>query len=287
MAALLFTRRVVWVDGWPVLRAGGMVLVWVEYAGVMTYRATLDRQAALPLWAQVLKHLRRRLNGGEFAEQFPTDKLLMDEYGVSRHTVREAIRRIEADGILDRRRGRGTFVSRDFAQRLGSIYSLFRSVEAAGVKQTSVVLVQESRSDPQVALKLDLPDDSEFLFLERLRLAGSDVLAIDRVWLPIDLAKPLLGVDFTKTAVYDELRDRCGLAPESGQETIRSIVPTETESDGLGIDPGKSVFMIERKTFADGSPLEWRVTLVRADRYHFVANWSSRSDSLPEFRFGD
>src|SRR5215467_10126686 len=55
-----------------------------------TGRVTLDRNSPLPLWAQVLGDLRTRLARGEFTGRFPGDEELRAQYGVSRHTVREA-----------------------------------------------------------------------------------------------------------------------------------------------------------------------------------------------------
>ena len=248
----------------------------------MTYRVDLDRDDAVPLWAQLLQRLRDRIASGEFRDRFPTDHELVEQYGVSRHTVREAVRRIQAEGLLIRRRGRGSQISEGFEQPLGTIYSLYRSVEATGMEQTSVVLTQEARSDEEVAARMDLPDDCEFFFLERLRLAGDIALALDRVWLPLEVAKPLLDVDFTKTAVYDELRDRCSVVPESGSETIRSVLPTDAERDELGLGDNEPAFLIRRRTLFSGQPLEWRVTLARADRYQFVVNWSRQGSTVPD-----
>lgn len=239
-------------------------------------RSELDRESPLPLWAQLLERLRARIASGDFVDRFPTDQELVDEYQVSRHTVREAVRRIQADGILDRRRGRGTYIAPTFEQPLGSIYSLFRSIEAAGVEQTSVVLRQEAIDDADVAARLDIPDDTRFFHLVRLRLAGDEVLAIDRIWIPMDVAKQLLDADFTKTAVYDELRDRVGVVPETGRESIQPVIPTREERKQLGIDDEQAAFLIERQTFADGTPLEWRETLVRGDTYRFVRNWTAQ-----------
>jgi len=61
----------------------------------MTARA-LDRAAGEPLWAQLLGDLRRRLDLDEFRTAFPGELALVAEYGVSRHTVREAVRRLRA-----------------------------------------------------------------------------------------------------------------------------------------------------------------------------------------------
>lgn len=240
----------------------------------MSVRDTLDRSSAMPLWAQLLRDLRARLADGEFSTRFPTDQELVEEYGVSRHTVREAVRRIQAEGILDRRRGRGTYVrTPNFEQPLGTLYSLFRSIEAAGMEQTSVVLCCESRAEPEIAEHLDVPADAELFYLERLRLAGEEPLAVDRAWLPLPLARPLLAADFARTALYDELATLCGVAPETGSEVIRPIIPEPGDREQLGLDAGQAAFLILRKTSARGKALEWRESVVRGDVYSFRVDW--------------
>ncbi len=238
----------------------------------------------MPLWAQLLSDLRARLAAGEFNDRFPTDQELVDEYGVSRHTVREAVRRIQAEGILDRRRGRGTYVKQvEFEQPLGTLYSLFRSIEAAGAGQTSVVLAKEVRTDATVAEQLDLPPDTELFYLERLRLAGEQSLAVDRAWVPNDIAGPLMDADFARTALYDELATLCGIQPETGTEIIRPVIPDDADREQLGLEEGEAAFLILRKTAAGGRPLEWRESVVRGDTYSFRIDWTGGPDSgVPE-----
>ncbi len=60
----------------------------------------LDRRSPLPLWAQLFDDLRRRVAAGEFTEEFPAEHRLTGEYEVSRHTVREALRKLRADGLV-------------------------------------------------------------------------------------------------------------------------------------------------------------------------------------------
>ncbi len=228
----------------------------------------------MPLWAQLLSDLRIRLEAGEFNERFPTDQELVEEYGVSRHTVREAVRRIQAEGILDRRRGRGTYVKTvEFVQPLGSLYSLFRSIEAAGIGQTSVVLAKEVRRDPGVAERLGLDAAAELFFLERLRLAGERPLAVDRAWVPNEIAAPLMQADFGRTALYDELATLCGIQPEKGSEIIRPVIPDEDDRKQLGLGEKEPAFLIVRSTAAAGRPLEWRESVVRGDTYSFRIDW--------------
>ncbi|HZD65140.1 MAG TPA: GntR family transcriptional regulator [Acidimicrobiales bacterium] len=236
----------------------------------------LDRHSPLPLWAQLLSDLRRRLADGQFPTRFPTDAQLMADYQVSRQTVREAVRHLVNEGRVDRQRGRGSRVCQpEFEQPLGSLYSLFRVIEAQGVTQTSQVRVLEERVEPRVAERLELRPGDPLVYLARLRLAGGRPLALDQVWLPADLARPILEADFHHTALYDELATRCGLEPEGGREQLRPVVPSDAERRDLGLGPGDAALAIERLTWAGDRCLELRHTLVRGDRYGLVAQWDA------------
>lgn len=239
--------------------------------------ARLDRASALPLWAQLLADLRRRLDEGELSGAFPSELELVDAYGVSRNTVREALRRLRADGVIVAGRGRRPLTAREagIEQPLGALYSLFRSVEEAGLEQRSEVLVLDRRSDRRVAERLGLSVGTRFLYLERIRLAGGDPLAMDRLWFPADLAAPLFDADFTRTSFYDELAERTGLRLTGGEERIRAVVPTPVERAALGLPDATAALAIERKGEVRGRPVEHRETVVRGDRFGVVATFSA------------
>ena len=239
----------------------------------------VDRSSPLPLWSQVCDDLRRRLDAGEFAEHFPGDGELMDAYGVSRHTAREAVRRLADAGLVIRERGRGTRVtSPGIEQPLGTLYSLYRSIEAQGYEQHSVVRALDERTDAEAAGVLGLADDEPMVYLERLRRAGDRALALDCSWLPASLARPLLGCDFSHTALYAELAERTGVQPVSGWERIHPELPTPEQRIALGIRVKQPVFAIERVTYGPDRqhPIEWRHSIVRGDTFAFVARWNSR-----------
>jgi len=245
----------------------------------MTHRA-LDRLSPLPLWAQLEADLRRRLEAGEFDDGFPTDLVLTNSYEVSRHTVREAVRHLNKAGVLRRERGRGTVVNRsEFEQSLGTLYSLFDSVEAAGTEQTSEVLTLAKVADSAAAGHLELEEDADLVLLERLRLAGGNPLAVDRAWLPLSIAAPLLDVDWTHTALYSELAKVGAPVPNQGWERLTPLTPTPADRKRLGLKSGVATFFLERLGSRDGVPVEWRTTTIRGDRYRFVANWSATGPS--------
>jgi GntR family transcriptional regulator len=247
------------------------------YVGPMAPR--IDRRSPVPLWAQVLEDLRGQVASGAIVGRFPTDAELMERYGVSRHTVRDAVNRLLQEGLLDRQRGRGTFVrSTAIEQPLGALYSLFRSIEDQGFEQRSVVRALERRTDAEAAAVLGLGARSALVFLERLRLADDEPVALDCSWLPADVAGPLLGVDFERTSLYQQLAARCGVSPTRGSERIRPELPTPEQRRVLEVAARQPVFAIERVAFAGDRPLEWRHSVVRGDRYAFIARWEGRDE---------
>ncbi len=249
--------------------------------------SSLDRTSSQPLWAQLEDQLRRRLCEGEFDERFPTDLELTRHYSVSRHTVREAVAALGRDGLVSRVRGRGTVVDHArFEQRMGTLYSLFASIESTGVEQESRVLHVGIEHDKDAVTRLGLEPGSEVFRLDRLRLAGNVPLAFDRAWLPADLGRPLLDVDFSRTALYDELERSCGRRPNNGWERIAPVVPDEDLRSLLGMVEGGAAFRVERLGRDGATDLEWRITLIRGDRYRFFADWSAGASTNGGLRLG-
>ncbi|HEY0950335.1 GntR family transcriptional regulator [Nocardioides sp.] len=233
----------------------------------------VDRRSALPLWAQVNADIERRLRAGEFADSFPGEMALVEQYGVSRHTIREALRQLRSSGLVDAGRGRPPrVVSTEITQPQGSLYSLFTSVRAAGHSQRSIVRALEARADGTVAVRLGLEESTPLIYLERVRLVDEEPLAIDRVWLPARIAAPLLDVDFTQTSLYAELRDRCGVRLTGGHEQIRAVVPTTAEQMLLAIPARTAALAIDRTGELGGRPVEWRQTIVRGDRFSLLTD---------------
>ncbi|MGC1207836.1 MAG: GntR family transcriptional regulator [Ornithinimicrobium sp.] len=236
---------------------------------------TIDRAAREPLWAQVHADLLRRLATGEFSDGFPGEAALRAEYGVSRHTVREALRRIREAGLVRSGRGRSSEVmATEIEQPLGSIYSLFREIEARGMTQESSVLAQTLAVEPEAAAHLELEPETELFALERIRLADGEPLAHDCVWLPGGIGAPLLHTDFGRTSLYDEMDRRDIPRPEGGHERITATNLAHPRAKQLNVVPGTAALVIERTGLWRGKPIECRRTTIRADRFALLVSWN-------------
>jgi len=110
--------------------------------------------------------------------------------------------------------------------------------------------------------------------LARLRRAGGEPLAVDRAWLPLAVVEPLLSVDWTHTALYDEMSRIGAPTPTAGWERLSPLIPPPADRALLDLPSGAAVFGLERLGIRNGTPVEWRTTLIRGDRYRFVSEWS-------------
>lgn len=246
-----------------------------------TRSSALDRSAAVPLWQQVLSDLRQRLADAEFADAFPGELDLVEQYGVSRHTVREALRQLRGEGTVTAARGRRPRLApAEVEQPLGALASLFAAVEVRGLEQRSVVRRLDLRADGVIATRLGLEESAPLVYLERLRLAGDEPLALDRAWLPADVAAPLLNADFTRTALYDELATHCGIRLTGGQEQVRAVLASPGERRLLNLPLTAALLLVERTGCLHGQPVEFRHTLVRGDRFAVTASLDGRGTAL-------
>ncbi len=237
----------------------------------------IDRGSRTPVWAQVEADVRRRLDAGAFTGGVPGEHALAQEYGVSRQTVRQALRSLREAGTLLARRGRPSQVAREISQPLGALYSLFDSVQTAGMTQRSRVMALDVVTDAAASAALGLASGTPLVHLRRLRLADDEPLALDEAWLPEQLTRQLLDADFSHTALYSELAARCGISVRGGREDLRAVVLDPGDADLLAVEPGSPAFLVERLGCADGRPVEHRRSLVRADRFSVSADFAPSS----------
>ncbi|MGP5195784.1 GntR family transcriptional regulator [Arthrobacter rhombi] len=228
----------------------------------------------VPLWQSVQDQLQERIGRGEFADGFPGEMALADEYEVSRSTIRSALAPLRRAGLLSAQRGRqSSVVNVVDEQRFGPVYSLFAAVENAGMTQRSVVEIAELRRSATASAHLGLDADAELVFISRTRYADRDVIAVDDTWLPADVAAPVLDADLSHTALYEVLRRECSITLSAGHETLHALAADAQQSRRLACPAGTAVFFIERLGLSGEQAVEWRETLIWGDRFTVTTSY--------------
>jgi GntR family transcriptional regulator len=144
-------------------------------------------------YEQIADHLRGLVAQGGPGDRLPSEAELCAKFGVSRMTARQAVQVVANDGLIERKRGAGTFIrSRPVPRDLGSPLSFSGSMSARGMSTSSETLsLRETDLSPEEAEALGLEPGARWLMLERLRLADGTPMPIERAVVAGELSATL------------------------------------------------------------------------------------------------
>jgi GntR family transcriptional regulator len=223
-------------------------------------------------YEQIADYLRDLVSAAQPGHRLPSEAQLCEKFGVSRMTARQAVQLVAADGLIERRRGAGTFVRAHPVPRdLGSPLSFTGSMRARGMTASSRTLRWgEVEPDDEERTALGLGHADGAFVLERLRLADGTPMAIERAVIPRSIA---LALDdgFQDGSLHEAFR-QTGRLPVEAHAEVSARRATKRERDLLGI-PSSGIIISERRTIFDqrGQALERTETRYAASRYTFRA----------------
>ena len=238
----------------------------------------LDREAPLPLYAQLKDALLREIREGGFepGDRFPTEAAIRDRYGVSRATVRQALRDLEESGVIRKVQGLGTFVAVPKIRHIPLLTSFAELAASQGFRPSHRVLSSAVDGAPaDVAGELGIPEGTHCRHLRRLFLADGETVGLAETWLPVDaLGGHDLLLERSRLnggSMYEVLRrEPIGLVLDHASETISPGVADAGSASLLGCDPGTPVLLIRRLTFTpEGRAVESTRLVFVGERYEY------------------
>jgi DNA-binding GntR family transcriptional regulator len=211
---------------------------------------SLDRASSVPLYTQIATQLRSAISAGQPAPGQPFEKEtdLAARLRVSRVTVRRALQELVDEGLLVRRRGAGTTVAVDsrLHRELG-LTSLHEDLVNDGKSPRTTVLSLKRAVDGRVARELDLPQDTSFLLVTRLRSVDDHPVAVMRNWIAPRFAD-LTSQELIDNSLYRALRIR-GAMPALGHQVMGARMPTTAERRHLQLRGTAPVLTVRRAVF--------------------------------------
>jgi GntR family transcriptional regulator len=232
----------------------------------------LDKGLPVPLYHQLKTVLLESLRKGDLKpnDQLPTEDELGAQFGVSKATVRQALRDLAQSGHVRREQGRGTFVAEQRVQfgprQLSSFTEEMRQV---GLDSESKVLEQSVvLADAELADKLQIAEGADVFRLKRLRLTGGEPMGVQTAYIPCAVAPGLLEIDFSSASLYDTMEKRYGLVLDHAAQTHFALAVSPEDAVLLGVPEGSPALGGERLSFLQGGrPLEVTRSVMRGDRY--------------------
>jgi GntR family transcriptional regulator len=234
----------------------------------------ISRSSKVPLYYQLYEILHDQIQEGVWKpeDMLPTESELVEHYQLSRATVRQAFEMLVNQGLVYRRRGQGTFVSRPvFEQNLNRIVSFWEDMHQRGLKPGTRVLSSELiQASEDVIENLEIESNEELASLVRLRLADDEPLSVEHSLLVHKYCQGILEQDYANSSLRKMLADQYNINITNAKQKIRAVPATKKLAKLLNVDPDAPLLHIDRISYADdGTPIEYLRINLRGDRYTF------------------
>lgn len=237
-------------------------------------RATDGASTSPPAYARIAATLRDEIRGTmEPGDVLPSEHALASRFGVNRHTVRRGVDELVQDGLLARQRGRGTVVLSspiDFPITMDRRFS--HLVREIGHESSNHILSKKVVGAPaEVASALGIPEGSEVVFLEQLRLMEATPLAMSRHWLPMPRFRAVLD-GFKDGSLHTFIEEQLGISIQLRYAVARAQFPAPDDALNLRLAP-KTPTMSAKMTDVDaesGEPVEFAEIVFRGDAMQII-----------------
>ncbi len=234
----------------------------------------LNREkGAPPLYAQLEQFFKHEIERGayQYGDIFPGEKALMDQYEVSRITVRQAVGNLTQAGYLQGKRGIGTVVIyRKIDEHITRVISFSQEMQLHGIHMsTSYCEVDTTPASDTVAYHLHLVEGEECFRLVRVRCAEDKPVVYSLTYMPKLMNMPLDRSCYMDS-LYDYLSKEKSIVVATAKDTFEASLATQEIADFLHIQKGDPVFVRTRKSYTSQEVLvEYTICYYPGDTYKY------------------
>ncbi len=245
----------------------------------------ISRADPRPLHRQVHAAILAAIEEGRLPRngKLPSERELVDLFGVSRITIRHAMRDLVAQGFLQSQPGKGFYVA---VPQQGFELHLLKSFTATALANgrrpgQRLIEARVFRAPLEITRPLFLPEGAEVAVLSRLRLLDEVPVVIQRDWLSAARVPGLVELDWTvpNRSLYAEIRERYRIRPVRGQTTLAARLASAAEADLLGLARPAAVLTVDQIAFdARGRPVNLTTLVHHPERYPLTLAQSESGD---------
>ncbi|GAA1720316.1 GntR family transcriptional regulator [Isoptericola hypogeus] len=227
-----------------------------------------------PLYAQVENALVDRIGVDLHpGDRLPTEDELIEQFGVSRITVRRAIQNLASRRLVVTKQGRGTYVATPrISQPLTELTGFVEDMERQGLHaRARVLVVEESPASREVREALSLPLGATVTHIDRVRLAAGVPVSFDRTYLPPDLGRLVAQDDLENEPIFSLLEHRHDTPLVEASYALQASTADPAVARALDVPEGSAVLRIERTSYTTGGrPVDYEILHYRGDPITFT-----------------
>ena len=229
----------------------------------------LSMNSDIPLYAQLVGIIKRHISNGTLAvgDLLPSEAELCRSLDISRNTVRQAIGDLEDEGLVVRKRGKGTFVADPSTNRRGVRYSFTTEVSSLGKVPSSTLVDFDLRvADSELCRKMELKEDTCVYCFTRVRNVDGQPLILETSYYP-QFIYPNLTREMVEPHSFYSLLYHVGITPFSADDSYEAVTLNAEQAELLGVQPGSSAFYHQRRTKTEDDRIyEYTCSYIRGDR---------------------
>ena len=213
----------------------------------------------------IREYVRELVTGAVPGAAAPSERELVNRFGVARMTVRQALDALVGEGLLERVPGRGTFVARP-RRTATPVLSFTEEMGRRGmVAESQTLLLRLEQAGAGVARALAVTEGDAVVHWRRLRHADGAPMSIEDTYLN-EVLLPGFLQGAVPTSLYEDLRAR-GLRPGWVDDAVAADLASAEEANLLGVPAGSCVLRKQRRALVDDKVIEVSRSAYRADRY--------------------
>lgn len=245
----------------------------------------IDKNASKPIYLQIAEAMGRLLTNGVLPPGYvlPPARVLCEQFGISRMTLRQAKSLLEREGLINSHRGVGTVVTHNrLRKQHQEMYSFSEEIRARGGRPESrLISLELTIPAPSVRDFLELREQQRVYEIQRVRLSDGEPLALELARIPERLCPGLERFDLANTSLYQILEQSYGVRVEACTEEISAEIATSQQRKLLSLPARTAVLVVDRKSYADdGRPFELTRSTYRGDRYSSIVDSVRKKKSI-------
>lgn len=234
----------------------------------------IDKNSQIPIYFQIQKQIRNMIEDISLkpGDQLPTERELSSDLGISRVTIRKAMRGLITEGLCEKKSGKGIFVAAEkMLMNIKTLQGTTAFIRQLGYEINTKVLKKEILEvNKKIRSKLEMLNSDKVLFLQRVRYVNKEPVILDETYLPLYLYNNIEEKEFDRS-LYNILDENYNIEPfySKGKYNIR--VSGEEESEILNLKLNTPLLVKKAIAYTEEeTPLEHNITKYRTDKFEFI-----------------